>query len=147
MNKESIKAIGDFDLQIICSKTGQLLEHYNDRNLVVSLGHRNLAKLIGGDAEGKKIAKIAVGTNGTPPSLTDSGLTGMFSKAITSVTYPTSNQVVFNWQLDDTEANGIIIRELGLLNEDNSLFARKVRAEIIKTSDVRLVGTWRITFN
>lgn len=147
MVRDGIKATGSFSLRIIDKATGKCLEKFKDSNLVVTLGHANIAKLLGGNAAGKAITKIAVGTNGTSPALGNSALTGMFSKALTGVSYPTANSIRFEWTILDSEANGMTIREFGLLNIDNVLFARKVRSEIVKTDAVSLVGTWTLTIN
>jgi hypothetical protein len=145
--KDGINARGDFSLQVLDAITGDCLEKFEEKNLVVSLGHSNIAKLLGGDVAGTAIAKIAVGTNGTAPALGDSSLTNMFSKPISGVAYPEANSVRFSWSIDATESNGITIREFGLLNAANTLCARKVRTDIVKTSAVRLVGTWKISIN
>jgi hypothetical protein len=147
ISNENIKKTGNFRLQVINAATGQIIENYEDLNLVVTTGRINTVKLLGGDASGKRISKIAFGTNGNNPDLTDTGLTGSFSKLISGVTYPESNSVMFSWSLEAGEANGMTIRELGLLNDDGVLCARKVRADIVKTSSVRLVGTWKLTIN
>ena len=144
---DGVKATGGFYMEVIEVATGRLLEKYDNPNKVVTLGHTNVAKLLGGDLTGLAITKIAFGTNGTAPELSDTALTGSYSKAIDSVTYPTSNSVRFNWDLDAGEGNGMTIQELGLLTSTNVLFARKVRSGIVKTSAVRLVGSWTISIN
>lgn len=138
---------GEFSVMVIDAKTGDVLERFSEKNLVVTLGHTNLAKLLGGDAAGKKIDKIGVGTNGTAPVIVDTVLTDPFTKAITDAIFPEANSVKFNWAIGADEANGKTIREFGLLNVDGILCARKVRTEIVKSDAVRLVGSWKITFN
>ncbi|WP_432712586.1 hypothetical protein [Pedobacter sp.] len=144
---DRLQAVGVFSLLVLNAGTGEILERFADNNLVVTLGQTNLAKVLGGHASGKKISKIAIGTNGTTPTLADTTLTSLFSKLITSVDYPEANSVRFSWSIDGPDANGMTIREFGLLNEDGVLCARKVRADIIKTAEVRLVGSWKITIN
>ena len=148
MNKtnDSIDASGWFKLQVY--ENGKLVSSFEEKNLVVTLGQQNVARLLGGHASGKKIEKIAIGTNATSPALGDTAITGAFTKAITGATYPETNSVMFNFDIDNAEANGMVIREFGLLNSDNVLCARKVRTgEITKTSAIRLVGTWKLTIN
>lgn len=144
MFNDSINAKGYFRLQVF-SNSGALIEDYIEINLVVTLGKSNVARLLAG--EGKKIGKIAVGTSGTAPTPSDSSLTGAFSKVIASYTFPEVNSVQFSWSIEETEANGMTIREFGLLLDDGTLFARKTRSDIIKTAGVRLVGTWKIVIN
>lgn len=143
---DKIIAKGEVNIQVF--ENGKLIETMREKNLVVTLGRTNLAKLLGGDAAGKKIDKVSVGTSAVPAAITDTTITGAFTKAITSVSYPDVNSVMFNFDIDNTEANGITIREFGLLNSDSVLCARKVRTtEIVKTDVIRLVGTWKITVN
>lgn len=143
---DKIIAKGEVDIQVF--ENGKLVDRITENNLVVTLGRTNLAKLLGGDAAGKPISKIGVGTNGLAATVADNALTGMFSKAIENATYPTAQSVMISFDIDNAEANGMTIREFGLLNADNVLLARKVRgAEIIKTDTIRLVGTWKITIN
>ncbi|MNC78397.1 hypothetical protein D3C75_1305980 [compost metagenome] len=52
----------------------------------------------------------------------------------------------FAFTLGESEANGLNIRELGLLCADETLFARKVRGLIEKTSDLSITGSWTIIF-
>ena len=65
---DSIKVKGLFTVDVFDNK-GNRIEQYQDSNLVVTLGKTNAAKLLGGDAAGKKVSKIAVGTNATENQL------------------------------------------------------------------------------
>lgn len=146
MMNEVLHGTGMFHVDVI-DAGGNIIETYEEKNLVVTLGKTNITKLLGGDAAGKKISKIAIGTSNTAPAITDTALTGMFSKDIAGVTYPDGNSVLFSWTLETTEGNGITIREFGLLNDSGVLCARKVRTDIVKTSAVKLVGSWKISIN
>lgn len=143
---DNIIARGSFNLQVYENEA--LIDTIAEHNLVVTLGHQNMARLIGGHASGKKIEKISVGTNAIDPVAGDTSITGAFTKALSGATYPDAQSVLFSFDIDNSEANGMTIREFGLLNTDNVLCARKVRAgEIIKTNAIRLVGTWKLTFS
>jgi hypothetical protein len=90
---------------------------------------------------------IGFGTNGTTPVAGNTGLTGAFTKAIDTVTFPAINQVQFNFSLLSGENNGMAILEMGLITGDGSLYARRVRAGVLsKASDISLTGSWLITF-
>lgn len=147
MMNDVLHGTGMFHVEVIDALTNERIETYEEKNLVVTLGKTNITKLLGGDAAGKKISKIAIGTNNTAPDVTDTTLTDIVSKAIDSVSYPDANSVLFSWSLETTEGNGLTIREFGLLNDDGILCARKVRTDIVKTSAVRLVGTWKVSIN
>lgn len=143
---DKIIATGNFHLQIY--ENDVLVKTVSENNLVVTLGHQNMARLIGGHASGKKIEKIALGTSIIAPALGDTAITGAFIKTLSGATYPDAQSVLFAFDISDTEANGMTITEFGLLNTDNVLCARKVRAgEIIKNDNIRLVGTWKLTFS
>lgn len=137
---------GLFYLEIICAKTGEILEKYQDNNLVVNGGRTAVVNLLGAATAGKQLTKLSVGTNGTAPVGTDSAITGAFTKSLGLVTYPTISSVKFDFQLGAADANGIGIREFGLICTDNTLFARKTRELINKNADIILNGSWTISF-
>jgi len=144
---DTLQPRGTFHFKMF-DKSDNLVEEYTCENLIVAAGKAALSALIGGGDPGydKKVTKIAFGTDGTAPASGDTSITSPFVKAIGSASYPDSTSVVFNWTLGYTEANGKDIQEFGLLCIDNTLFARRTRAMISKTSDFRLEGTWKIQF-
>lgn len=147
MSVESLPPLkGIFVLDIINASTGEIIEHYEDNNLVVNNGRQIVMQLLGSADTNKKLAKLGVGTNGTAPAGNNTALTGSYIKNLGAVTYPTISSVRFAWSLGAGEANGIAIREFGILSTDNTLFARKVREVINKNSDIILNGTWTISF-
>ena len=141
----TIKAEGTFQMNVI-DNSGRIIETFIEKNMVVLNGKKNLTKLLGGSAAGKKVTQISVGTNGTAASLADTNITSAFTKNIDSVSYPDDSSVQFAFTIDNSEANGMTIREAGLILEDNTLFARKVRADFAKTSANKLQGLWTIKF-
>lgn len=143
--KDGLSARGAVDIQVF--ENGKLIDRIEDKNLVVTLGKQNIALLLGGIG-GFPISKVGVGTNGFAPSVDDDALTASFVKAITIAVQPTANQIQFQFEINNDEANGMTIREFGLINSNNVLCARKNRLEeIVKTNAIRLVGTWTITIN
>lgn len=136
---------GIFQMRVY-DAAGCLVEEYEDNNLIVNGGRDAIADLIGsGDAD-KVVDTISFGTNGSSPVLTDNAITGAFDKGVNGVTYPATGKVQFAWSLELAENNGVTIREYGLKTNDGTLFARKIRSEINKTSSIRLEGTWTIIF-
>lgn len=144
---ENLKVKGSVFMEARCAETGQLVDTYKGRNLVVNLGKANAAKLIGGDVSAAAVTKISVGEGAVAPSVTDTGLTNAYTKAIDAVTYPTANSVRFSFSLGAGEGNGLNIAELGLITAGNQLFARKTRTPIAKTSAIIITGLWTITIN
>lgn len=143
MVKEAIGVKGEFSLKIYIDN--KLIESYVDNNLVVNIGKENVAKLLGG--AGFAVTKIQAGTSTVPPAVGDTAITNAFTKNISSVIYPSSNEVEFDWILTSTEANGMTISEFGLIDANNILFARKTRTPIQKVSPMVIVGAWKITIN
>jgi hypothetical protein len=135
---------GSFYLEII--KNGEIVEKYEDNNLVVNTGRTAVMELLGAADPDKQLTQIAFGTNGTAPAGTDTAITGAFTKNLGTVTYPTATSVKFDWTLGALEGNGIAITEVGLLCFDGTLFARKTREVINKNSDIILNGSWIISF-
>lgn len=143
--KDILKPVGVFRLKTY-DAAGKLLDDYEDRNLIVNGGRDAIVRLIGAGTAGKRVSQIAFGTNGGDPIITDVVIASAFVKPTASVSYPSNGTVQFDFTLELNENNGVTIREYGLLCVDNTLFSRKVRAAIDKTSAIRLEGTWSITF-
>lgn len=142
------KIIATGEVSMMVYENDKLIEHVQEKNLVVTLGKTNITKLLGGAVAGKAITKISLGNNPNPAVVGDTAITTPFTKALSSVSYPDPQSVQFNFEIENSEANGLTIQELGLLNVDNILFARKIRdTPIVKTNVIRLVGTWKITVN
>jgi hypothetical protein len=128
-------------------RRGKLIEHFEDRNLIVNGSKEINARLIGGSVTDRSITKIGVGTSGTAPAGGNTGLTSSYVKAIDGVTYPVAGTVQFAFSLATGEANGKAIMEFGLFTESDVLYARRVRSTALnKESDISLSGAWQITF-
>ena len=125
---------------------GDLVDAWESHNLIVAGAREVMAALIAG--AGAPISHIGFGDNGTPVDLADTSLTAMYSRPLGAVSYPAPGVVSFEFSLSTAEANGLTIREFGLLTSSGVLFSRKTRggASIEKTSDISLSGTWTITF-
>jgi hypothetical protein len=136
-------------------KDGVLIEEVKGRNLILNGARVQMAHLVAGDFSGRNITKIAIGVNGTPPTVTDVTLNGTFMKSIDSYSFPAMGQVQFDWSLGTTEANGMAILEFGLMSDDETLFSRRIREDengdpvnkpINKESDISIIGQWIIIF-
>jgi len=149
-------------------KAGEIIEVYEDHNLIVNNAKLLLAHLLGGDTVGKSITHIGFGTKGTSPVPDDTTLKNPFLKQIKTISYPGFisdevdwgpliglgdelvlpaylYQVQFDWELLTTEDNGHSISEFGLLSGNNTLFSRKSRGSpIVKESDISIEGSWII---
>jgi len=134
------------EFRLVVRRNGVVIEEYEDHNMIMSVAKDAMAHLIAGNGSGKTITKIGFGTNGNGPAPGDTALTGSYSKNVASASYPAIGQVQFNWSLATTEANGMSIREFGLVCGDSTLFARKTRGAIEKQDDISLDGSWTIIF-
>ena len=133
-------------LHVNVRRAGVIVESWRDDNMIMLGARVALAQLIAGSGAGKVITKIGVGTNGSGPTPADTALTSPFIKNTQGHEYPAAGRVQFNWKLETTEANGKVIREFGLIADDNTLFGRKTRAPIEKADDISLDGAWTIIF-
>lgn len=141
--EEKISAKGQVTLCIW--KNGKLIDAYTEDNLIVNVGKQSLARLLGVADADKKVTKIGFGTSGAATAGTNTSIDNEFVKALDGVTY-SGTSAIFEYALETTENNGVTIREFGLFSDDDTLFSRIVRNPINKTADIRLSGTWKITF-
>lgn len=144
-----IKLVEEFLLKGIFSmkvfKNGVLIDELTENNLIVNGARDQVARLIAGNVIGRNIKKIAFGTNGTAPDVSDTAITNQYTRDVSGFSYPAMGQVQIDWELPVTENNGMAIMEFGLLTEDGTLFARRIRANpIYKESDISIEGHWTI---
>lgn len=143
--KDEMAASGLF--RMVVRKDGKVIETMEEHNLIVASAKNQMAHLVGGDTSGRSVTKVAVGTSGTAPAVSNTAITNAYTKAIDSVAYPSSGQVKVSWSLGAAEANGKKILEFGLICADGSLFARRIRSEVLsKESDITVEGEWTISF-
>jgi hypothetical protein len=143
--EEKIPLRGIFEMRVY--KSGKLIDEITDSNLIVDIAREQMAHLVAGETSGRHIASIAFGTSNVDPLPSDTVLTGQWSRAISSHTFPSGGKVRFDWQLGVMENNGMAIREFGLLTADGKLFARKTRTNPInKEADISVEGNWTIIF-
>jgi hypothetical protein len=142
---EKIPMQGIFELKVY--QAGKLIEKILDHNLIVNGAKVQMAHLAAGDVIGRNINRIAFGTSGNAPVLSDTLLAGQWSKPVSGFAYPGIGKVQIDWELLVTENNGMAIMEFGLLTADGTLFTRRTRQNPIhKASDISLEGHWTIIF-
>lgn len=142
-------------------------------NLVVDSGRQIIANLLGGRGYNDTtpvtdwiVSKVSFGIGDEVPRFTDitlspqpnAGLglsggeneieitTGVSKKTIFSVDWPAQQPFIVRFEivLLPDEANGFLLREMGLWTGNDTLFARKVIAPVSKTGDIGLSWLWRI---
>jgi hypothetical protein len=125
----------------------ELIAEFEDGNLIVNGAREQMARLIAGDFTERNITKIAFGTSGNEPTVTDTSITNAFTKDVAGFTYPAMGQVTIAWNLLTSEDNGQAIMEFGLICADATLFSRRVRVNpIYKAADISIEGQWTIIF-
>jgi hypothetical protein len=132
---------GIFTLNII-DRDNRIVKAYNDHNLIVSKSKQIIATLLGGS--GGPITKIGLGIGTAAAAITDTSLSSPTYYSFTSVDYPDSDTVRFNWYVGYDQLNGVAITEFGLLTASSNLFCRRVYSAINKNSDLALTGAWSI---
>jgi hypothetical protein len=91
---------------------------------------------------GKTIGKIGFGEGGELPTPDDEALTNPYIKSVTEAKVNQDGSLTFTYALDYGEANGKVIREIGLYcNDGKTLVAREVRDTIVKDMDTAISGS------
>ena len=131
----------------LVKQKGIIIARYCDDNLIVNGARNQAARLFAGDGIHRTIAKIAFGTNGTDPIVSDTAITNAFVKDVAGFEFPDMGQIQTNWILHTNENNGMAIMEFGLLSVDGTLLCRKVRTKPInKEADISIEGSWTWIF-
>jgi hypothetical protein len=126
----------------------RVIRDYQKHNLIVDGAKGVMARLVGGDADGHFISKIACGTSADEADPADTAVTGAFVKDVEDISFPEPDQVQFDLHIGSDENNGQTINEFGLLTENDTLFARIVMDEPInKTHQISVDIEWVIIFD
>ena len=75
-------------------KNGKVIEEYEDHNLIVNGARNQAARMFAGDVTGRPIKSIAFGTSGTAPVVTDTAITGAYTKDVKGFSYPDMGQIL-----------------------------------------------------
>lgn len=121
-----------------------VVEDWEDDNLVVDIPRIEIARGIAQGGAILPVTHIAIGTNGTAPAPGDTSISQAFIKPLLSVSRPSPTSVVCAFSILAADANGMVIREFGLLRSDGTLFARRTRGPIEKSEDLEIEGEWTI---
>ncbi len=99
-------------------------------------------RLLANGDTGKIITSVGFGSSDASEA---EALTDAVIVPVDSVNFaddPHKLQVV--WKLPRNQANGLQIREIGLLTADGTMIARRTRGLIEKTEDMELGDTWEL---
>lgn len=96
--------------------------------------------------------RLVPGTNGTPPTPGDLALgapVGSSDQVVLSgVNFShntSSRELIISGTLTTGQANGLVLREIGLQLQNGSLFARQVHPFFEKDGSMSVTYTWRIS--
>ncbi|MBB4266887.1 phage tail protein [Roseospira visakhapatnamensis] len=106
--------------------------------------YQSLARLQQGDLTAR-ITRVGFGSDGTADAEDDTALSAdAVLKDIDTVEVDPANPRVlrFRWSLAMSEANGLLIREIGLFTTDGLMVARKARASAIEKAPDMTLGDW-----
>lgn len=123
---------------------GRELWRDNGHNLIVRTGYEALADCFTG-TDAAAVSHIEVGTRGDIPIPADAEITDPVRIEAT-ITSKGAAGFRLDFTIGYTMANGVAIREFGIVTKDGRLFSRKVRAAIEKTDAMTIVGQWDIDF-
>ncbi|SHN45956.1 hypothetical protein [Chitinophaga sp. CF418] len=111
--------------------------------MILNAGIPNVIDLLRGDAAGKKVAKLVVGTGNSPVTGTETSLTGQVAKDVLSTNLITGGYVQFNSELTAGDP-AMVIQEMGLLNDAGVLIHRRVIAPMNKVAGVTYSINYKI---
>lgn len=149
---------GIFEL-IVTDIRGNIINTGRDSNIIMNQAKTDLAHLVANDAASSHvITEFAFGSGGHDPNSiadalsvdpADTALTSEISgirQTISSSSFPAFNSVTLTAQLGSSAGNGQIISEYGLITGAGTLFAKKTRGALTKTSDLILTINWTLVF-
>ena len=116
----------------------------NGHNLIVRTGYEALADCFTGNADAA-VSHIEIGTRGDAPVPADAKITEPV-RIDATMTSKGADGFRLDFTIGYSVANGMQIREFGIITKDQRLFSRKVRAAIEKTEAMTIVGQWDIDF-
>jgi len=110
---------------------------------------RNLKAMIAAQAisptTARTIGKIGFGEGSELPTPDDTKLTNPYIKSVMGSVVNSDNSITFKYTLDYGEANGKIIKEIGLYcNDGQTLVAREVKDTVVKDMDTAVDGSMTI---
>lgn len=136
---------------LLRDQAGRVIREIEDVNMTVTDGLALLTQLLQGD--GEAVTHMAVGSDSTAPSLSDSTLYAEFYRdALTSTSRDGSGGCNFTLYIGTNSANGNTIREAGLFTADagGTMFARvnfSSSEEVAKDSTISVEISWDVTFS
>jgi hypothetical protein len=153
-NKDSFNISTNVTIDIIDVKTNKVIKTIKKHNLVTTLGKNLVRDLLGKAAGVTGLNYIALGTDDTATTVSDTVLgTEVYRAVFTDILFDTS-KITFKYYLSSTTANSNTLVEAGLFGDDadgtansGTLFAHVTHTAIVKTSAVAVTYSWEISIS
>ena len=141
---DSLKIKGDLVITLT-DEIGNVKQHMEVPNLIVTLGKNHIASRIAGTAQ-TVMTLMQVGSSATTPTLTDTALIteAPTAKVALAGFVATNNQITATATFGPG-IGGTSLREAGLFNASSIMLARTTFPLISKASNDTLSITWTIT--
>jgi hypothetical protein len=127
---------------------GSTLILHERSNVITNTGRARFPRIFGGDPSAKPPFQIAIGSSAAVASPADTAITNALIVPFSAAPAYAGFGVLFQATVLPEQANGLPIREFGLMDEDEAVLARWVRpgTEFVKADDMRLLIFWKIDF-
>src|SRR5512145_1772811 len=150
-SKDAFFVRGNVIISVLDAQTQKILEQFEQKNLVVTIGRNLIRDLLAGVSGVTGLNYFAIGTDNTVVNASDVTLgTEVFRDQITSFAYA-AGRLTVGYYLASGSANGNILAEAGLFGDNatgtsdsGTLFAHVTHPSIVKTASVAVTYSWQI---
>jgi len=111
--------------------------------MILNAGIANVMALLNGSADGKKFTHLVVGTSDAPVTGSETVLENQVSKSISTFNILPGGYIQFNAELASGDP-AMVIKEMGVLNEDGVLCYRQVMTPQNKVAGVVYAISYKI---
>lgn len=138
---------GDVEMTLVDVRTGQIKASRAGRNLVVTVGAEELAKIVASSTSGTRPTHMAIGTSTTAPAAAQTDMQGTATRRSLTSTTRSTNQITYSCTFT-TGIGTFTVEEAGLFNAAvaGQMFARWLTGSFTKGASDALTVTWRLTF-
>lgn len=142
-----VKLRGDVEAVLTDMRTGKVRQRAYGRNLVVTLGATEIAKIVASATSGTRPTHMAIGTSTTAPAAAQTDMIGTATRRALGSTSRSNNQITYSCTFG-TGVGTFTVQEAGLFNAAvaGTMFARWLTGAFAKGSTDSLTVTWRLTF-
>lgn len=142
-----VKLVGHVEATLIDARTGQIKRTVKGRNLLVTNGATELAKIITSATSGTRPTHMGIGTSTTAPAAAQTALQSTATILALGSTSRSANAITYSCTFGTGKGTGTI-QEAGLFNAAaaGTMFARWLTGAFVKGSTDSLTVRWTLTF-